>query len=121
MFSAHALKSLLLQRSCKAAAQCSRAFRTGSRYVDQQVQRGPSLAPRSYTSLCMTSDRVVSSSYFFTPDSNKVLCCSGYQRFGSSGGKQSRLPSQRVLLVLGGGGLVVWVSTRQEIPYTHRK
>jgi hypothetical protein len=53
----------------------------------------------------------------------------GYQHFGgrrSQGyavlihSREARRRAARWLVVLGGGGAIVWVSSRQEVPYTKR-
>ena len=52
----------------------------------------------------------------------------GYQHFGgrSQGyavlihSPEARRRAARWLVVLGGGGAIVWVSSRQEVPYTKR-
>ena len=56
--------------------------------------------------------------------------CRGYQHFGGRGqqglsavvySREARRRTLRWLVVLGGGGALIWVSSRQEIPYTGRK
>lgn len=53
----------------------------------------------------------------------------GYQHFGGRGqqayavvhSREARTRALRVLAVVGAGGAVIWVSSRQEVPYTLRK
>lgn len=54
--------------------------------------------------------------------------CSGYQHFGGRGqrgyavvySQEARKRALRWVAVLGAGGAVVWVSSRQKVPYTGR-
>lgn len=48
---------------------------------------------------------------------------SGYQRFETQGGEGSswrRARNQRIIIAAGVGGFAIWVSSRQQIPYTGR-